>query len=144
MKGVLFHTNENEMTSGTVKFYVDGVECPDTGGVGVNAIGGVFNCNLEGNLFKAICTDVCSPNMAVQEVKLWLLTALTVADDGTAYTFEGNTEVIGKPYDLEKVFGVGSYLELGDDDMLGVGKGSTRVAGVSYDWKKPAKVERAI
>ena len=51
--GVLFHTNEALMTSGTVKFYVDDVECPNTNDVGVNAVGGVFNCNLNGNTFRA-------------------------------------------------------------------------------------------
>ena len=46
IRAVLFHTNEKYMRSGTVKFYVDDVECPDTGNVGIDAKGGVFNCNL--------------------------------------------------------------------------------------------------
>ena len=68
IKGVLFHTNEARMQTGTVKFYVDDVECPDTLGVGVDALGGVFNCNLTGSRFVAKCTDVCSPAMNVIEM----------------------------------------------------------------------------
>ena len=50
--GVLMETEEIYMTSGTVTFTVDGIECPETNGVGVNAIGGVFNCGLTGTTFK--------------------------------------------------------------------------------------------
>ena len=57
--GILFHTNEMLMTSGTITFSVDGKLCPDTGGVGVNAIGGVFNCGLRGQTFRVECTTVC-------------------------------------------------------------------------------------
>ena len=90
VKGVLFHTNEEKMQSGTVKFYVDDVECPDTLGVGVNALGGVFNCNLIGTKFVARCTEVCSPAMNVIEMQLYNYTALTA--EGTAYVLDGNTQ----------------------------------------------------
>ena len=36
VNGVLFYTDPTRMTSGLVKFYVDGVLCTDTSGVGVN------------------------------------------------------------------------------------------------------------
>jgi len=61
VNAVLFFTDEALMTSGTIEFYVDGVRCPDTSGVGVNGVGGVFNCGLSGYNFKAICTTPCSP-----------------------------------------------------------------------------------
>ena len=38
--------------TGTLKFTVDDIECPDTDGVGVGAVGGAFNCNLIGTTFK--------------------------------------------------------------------------------------------
>lgn len=65
INGVLFHTNENDMTDGEIKFYIDDVECPDTSNVGLNAIGGVFNCGLTGRVFRAECTTTCTPNFAV-------------------------------------------------------------------------------
>ena len=76
------------MSLGTVKFYVDDVECPDTLGVGVNALGGVFNCNLWGTRFVARCTDVCEPAMSVLEMQIYKYTALTA--EGTAYMLEDN------------------------------------------------------
>ena len=78
VRAVLFHTNELSMFSGTVRFYVDGVECPDTGDVGINARGGVFNCNLSGWTFKAVCDEICNPSMHVMEIGIWSETALTV------------------------------------------------------------------
>ena len=39
------------MTGGTIKFYIDDVECPITSGVGESGLGGVFNCGLEGEVF---------------------------------------------------------------------------------------------
>ena len=95
------------MTSGTIKFYVDDVECPDTSGVGVNAIGGVFNCDLTGVEFKVLCPETCSPNLAVTEIKLWK--DEIVSHTGTPYRFAGN---IDSPYenDMDKVFKTGSYV----------------------------------
>ena len=75
------------MYSGTVKFYMDDVECPNTIGVGA-IFGGVFNCGLRGSTFEARCTETCSPYFAVQEVKLWKAEALNVV--GTPYVFAGN------------------------------------------------------
>ena len=80
VKGVLFHTNEEEMNEGTVKFYVDNIECPDTNGVGVNALGGVFNCNIYGMSFEARCTKTCKPALSVIEIKIWERAALTALD----------------------------------------------------------------
>ena len=51
VNGVLFHTDESQMTSGLIEFYVKNADgdyalCPDTSGVNIN--GGVFNCGLTG------------------------------------------------------------------------------------------------
>ena len=101
VRGVMFHTYEAEMTSGTIEFFVDGEPCPDTGGVGVNAIGGVFNCGLYGRHFEVRCTDVCSPNFAVSELKVFIYDALTV--DGTSYIWDDST-IAWPPTDIDKVF----------------------------------------
>ena len=69
--GILFHTDEKLMTSGTITFSVDGKLCPDTGGVGENVIGGVFNCGLRGRTFRVECTSVCEPYFAVNEIKIF-------------------------------------------------------------------------
>ena len=66
------------MTSGTIEFFIDGVECPDTNGVGVDAIGGVFNCGLTGTKFKAICTTACYPKMSIVEIFLFKGTAMNL------------------------------------------------------------------
>ena len=101
------------MSAGTVKFYVDDVECPDTHGVGVNAIGGVFNCNLWGTKFVARCTEVCTPAMNVIEMQIYVYSALTA--EGTAYVLDGN---VNHPkwfgdylyqYDHDKAWNLGSY-----------------------------------
>ena len=76
-------TDELRMTSGEVKFYIDGVECPDTNGVGLGAIGGVFNCGLTGSSFEARCTTVCSPYLSVVQIFLWKDKAMTL--DGSPY-----------------------------------------------------------
>lgn len=68
VRGVLFHTDEALMTAGTVEFFVDGTVCPDTSGVGINGIGGVFNCDLVGEKFTAVCTATCTPKFAVREL----------------------------------------------------------------------------
>ena len=83
MNAILFETNEERMASGEVKFYIDGIECPDTNGVGVGAVGGLFNCGLSGSTFEARCTTACSPFMSVVEIKLWKDKAMTL--DGTQY-----------------------------------------------------------
>ena len=61
-----------------MKFYIDGVECPETNGIGIDAVGGLFNCGLTGTTFKVECTTFCSPGFAIVEIFLWKYTALTV------------------------------------------------------------------
>ena len=75
-------------------------------------MGGVFNCNIQGMTFEAKCTETCRPAMSVIEIKLWRLTALTVLE-GEAYIFEGNTDS-SEENTIDKVFGVGSYLDLSE------------------------------
>ena len=71
------------MTSGTIKFYIDDVECSDSfSGVGLNGYGGVFNCGGTGSRFRAQCDTVCSPALSVVELKLWKLTAATMTNYG--------------------------------------------------------------
>ena len=95
------------MTSGTIEFYIDGVKCPDTNGVGVGAIGGVFNCGLTGTTFEAICTTTCEPMMSIVEVFLFKDTAMNLfgshyyVGDGSASTTNGN--------DTGYLFTTGSY-----------------------------------
>ena len=90
-------TNENNMTNGEIKFYIDDVECPDTNGVGVGAIGGVFNCGLTGSAFKAVCTTTCSPFMNIVEIKLWKDTVMTL-DDTKVYFPGGEAGCAGYNY----------------------------------------------
>ena len=71
VNGVWIFTDETKMKTGTIKFKLDGKECPDTNGVGVNAKGGVFNCGLWGSYFLIECTTACEPYMAIREIKLW-------------------------------------------------------------------------
>ena len=84
---MLIHTDESQMTSGRMRFYVDNQECP-SGNVGPNAVGGAFNCGLTGTTFKVICTETCSPSLAVSEIKLWDTQIISVG--GQAYNYEGN------------------------------------------------------
>ena len=91
IEGVWIHTDESQMTSGTMNFYVNGVLCPDTNGVGVNAIGGVFNCGLSGRTFEAICEPECDTKMAVIEIKLYKQKIMSAY--GTPYMFDGNVAV---------------------------------------------------
>ena len=101
------------MSSGTVKFYVDGYECPDTLGVGVNAVGGVFNCDRWGSVFEARCTDVCQPAMDVIEMQIYVYSILTA--EGTPYILDGNEEHLNDygnsiyQSDLTKLWQLGSY-----------------------------------
>ena len=86
INAILMETDETQMTSGTVKFYIDGVECPNTNGVGVGAVGGLFNCGLTGSTFEARCTTPCSPYFSVVELFLWKDKAMTL--DGEPYYLE--------------------------------------------------------
>ena len=83
VNAILIETDESRMTSGLVKFYIDDVECTDTNSVGVDAVGGLFNCGLTGSSFTAKCTIACSPYMSIREIVLWKDKAMTL--DGTIY-----------------------------------------------------------
>lgn len=78
------------MTSGTLKFYVDGVECPNTSGVGLDAIGGVFNCGLKGSRFRVVCSETCKPNFAIRELKLWKAKVLNLNAEDNFYNLPEN------------------------------------------------------
>ena len=107
INAILIETDESAMASGTMKFYVDQVECPETNGVGVDAKGGVFNCGLTGTTFEVKCTDACTPSMKIVEISLWTDKVMTI--NGTPH-YVGDAEVC--PFyqtDLEKLFGIGSY-----------------------------------
>ena len=71
--------------AGLIEFFIldsSGVytKCSDTGGVGVDAVGGVFNCGLAGIGFKAECTTTCSSNVAIIELFLWKHQVLSIPD----------------------------------------------------------------
>ena len=93
------------MLSGTLGFTVDGVTCPDTNGVGVNAIGGIFNCGLTGTTFKVECTTECSPYMWIMELMLWQDKVQTI--DGTPYYLNDGSACNSK--DVNYAFSTGSY-----------------------------------
>ena len=84
------------MDSGTIKFYVNDQLCPDASGVGVNAIGGVFNCGLKGTKFKAICETQCD-RLAVRELRLYKGKILNVLGSSNIYALPGN-DLITKAY----------------------------------------------
>ena len=100
------------MTGGIVTFSVDGVTCPDTNGVGVNAEGGVFNCGLYGSTFKLECTTACTTELAIVELKLWKTTSMNLF--GTPSILSGNVYrswKAGYVWDassMVEVFGTGS------------------------------------
>lgn len=95
------------MTSGRLKFYVDDTECPSPGTVGLNAIGGVFNCGLSGTKFKVMCTETCSPFFAINEIKLYKSSILSTK--GTPYNFVNNVHLPDKyESDINKLFFDGS------------------------------------
>ena len=115
VNAILIETDETQMTSGEIKLYIDGVECPDTNGVGIGAVGGVFNCGLIGSTFEAICTTTCSPSMSIVEIFLWKEAAMTLY--GTPYyiadshgcTADYNGGSGAYPTDTDKLFNTGSY-----------------------------------
>ena len=65
-----------------MEFSVDGEACPDTNGVGIDAVGGVFNCNLIGTTFKVECIDECDV-FTIVSLSLWKDKVMTL--DGTPY-----------------------------------------------------------
>ena len=81
---------DDSISSGFVTFTVDGTECPNTGGVGVDGVGGVFNCGLSGTIFKLQCTTQCADYLSIIELKLWKDTILTL-DGSTYYMGDGVT-----------------------------------------------------
>ena len=111
INAILMETDEDHMTSGMVEFFIDGIACPNTGGVGVSGVGGVFNCGLEGSTFEAVCTTACSPFMSVVELFIWKEKAMTLY--GTPYYLadsHGCTNYYGvHPHDTDKLFNAGSY-----------------------------------
>jgi len=124
-------TDEALMTSGTVKFYVDEVECPDTNGVGVNALGGVFNCNLKGEELKIVCTSTCSPNFAIKELKIWNINAVSVG--GTPYNYDGNEPWNPSnpfTFEINRLFGLGSYTNNAWEQNYSVSPGSAPASAI--------------
>ena len=90
---------------------MDGVSCPDTGGVGTDGRGGSFNCGLTGSTFKLECTADCTSELAIVELKLW--TRRNMALLGTPYLVNSEGVVsVDRPFstteNLSLVFGVGS------------------------------------
>ena len=99
-------TKDEWMSSGTVTFTVDGVACPDTNGVGVDAIGGIFNCGLTGTTFRVECTTECAPYFVINELMLWSDKVQTI--DGTPYYLNDGSACSGDD-DVDKAFSTGSY-----------------------------------
>ena len=128
------------MTSGTIKFYVDGVECPDTSGVGVNAIGGVFNCGLTGLEFKVRCTDTCMPSFSVRELKIWKAKVLNVFAENNFYTLPGNDANA----ELPKVFLTGTYSTNDFMTAFSLNKGTAIRPGVCMGLPKQAHVNMVV
>ena len=118
------------MTSGEMKFFIDEVECPNTNGVGTNAIGGLFNCGLTGTTFRVECTTFCDAFVIV-EIFLWKDKALSLDYENRNYNINQgfktpgieNVTPIWTPQDVstpiqvdsEKVFRRGSYWYHGND-----------------------------
>ena len=124
------------MTAGTIKFYVDDVECPDTSGVGVNAVGGLFNCGLTGFRFKAICTTTCTPNFAIRELKLWQAKVMNVYANNDFYVLPGNTG----SYNLSKLFLTGTYSTNDISTAFVLSAGTISKTGVCMGLPKKAHV----
>ena len=88
--------SESETVAGLIEFFIldsSGAytQCPDTSGVGVDAVGGVFNCGLAGVGFKAECTTTCSSNVAIIELFLWKHQVLSIPDTyGESYILSSN------------------------------------------------------
>ena len=106
INAVLVETNEDRMLDGEIKFFVDGIQCPDTNGVGVGAIGGLFNCGLRGSTFELRCTSTCTPRLSVVELYLYEARALSL--QGIPYRVGGSTACGDEPSDTDYLFGKGS------------------------------------
>lgn len=123
IRGVLFYTNPYSMHSGTTTFKVDDVECPDTNGVGVGAVGGVFNCGLTGTRFTIEHTN--DSNWYIHELRLWKRHIFNL--EGNYYYLAGNS-VTGSNYsgvswsesDIPKLFKTGSIYDPGSGNCVGI------------------------
>ena len=143
VNGVYLATDEARMTSGTIWFEnVDYELCPDTSGVGVDAVGGVFNCGLTTTDFYLYCDPACEPALAVLEVRIW--TDFVVSHLGTPYRFEGNQELQGYPYDMEKVFKTGTYDTTTWNTMYGALKSTDFFAGLCLDFGSSTTITAII
>lgn len=134
------------MTSGEIKFYIEGVECPNTSGVGVNAVGGVFNCGLVGTTFEAVCTTTCSPFMSIVEVFIWQELAMTLF--GSQYYVPDSGPLAGFPNDPNKLLNTGSYWynAFSNNLMYNADRGGSfdSRANCSFEFSETIVIKRAI
>ena len=63
---------------GTITFSVDTVTCPNTNGVGVGGVGGIFNCGLKGETLKIECTGTCTAGLNIVELGVWKSQAMNL------------------------------------------------------------------
>ena len=94
IQGVFMFTDEAQMTTfgAQLKFFVGNdsgeQECPDTNGVGVDAVGGVFNCGLSGTWLEVRCVSAtCPATLAVAQLRFWKLKVVSLG--GTPYLYHG-------------------------------------------------------
>ena len=114
--------SESETVAGLIEFFIldnSGAytQCPDTSGVGVDAVGGVFNCGLAGVGFKAECTTPCSNNVTIIELFLWKHQVLSLPSTyGVGYTLEKEQmELNEEDGNREKLFALGTYFQADAD-----------------------------
>ena len=135
------------MTSGTVTFTVDGVECPDTNGVGVDAIGGIFNCGITGTTFRVECTTKCAPMFRIVELMLWSDKVQTIDGMGTPYYLPGGS-ACSILRDVDKAFSTGSYWyaarSVYNIFCADRGSGVGDKANVAYTFSTPKVITRVI
>ena len=79
VRSALITTDESKMSGCRLKFTIDdGVEVVPDNGVGVDGIGGLFNMNVDTNVFRVEATNgACSPFFALIEVQLYIYPVLT-------------------------------------------------------------------
>ena len=104
VQGVFINTDGIERAGCTVEYYVGANKCEDTKGVGVDAKGGVFNCNQSGKTFEAKF-EGCSAQLKFSEIQLWTDKIMSVY--GEPYLLEGSFEM--GENDLNKIWGAGSF-----------------------------------
>lgn len=136
------------MTSGTIHFTtsIDDTPCPDTSGVGIDAVGGVFNCGLPSTNFYIYCDPACEPRFAVQEIRIW--TDQIVSHLGTPYMFEGNVELEEYQSDMDKVFKTGTYPgtagDYGWNNLYAHNKGTATFAGLCLKFESMTTITNII